>query len=75
MSETIIGVSFNAGEKKYEFTFQYNITSQQWIGISRTDYDILVSHIGEQIKLYKKANHIIEPTEPESMKFAPHFNK
>lgn len=73
MSETIIGVSFNAGEKKYRFTFQYNITSQQWIGISSTDYDILVSYIGEQIKLYKKANHIIEPTEPGSIEFAPHF--
>lgn len=73
MSETIIGVSFNAGEKEYGFTFQYNITSQQWIGISKTDYDILVSHIDEQIKLYKKEKRIIEPTEPGSMEFAPHF--
>lgn len=73
MNKTIIGVSFKTSDKEYEFSFMDNMTEQQWSEISKIDYELLLSRIGEQIKIYKKSNHIFEPTEPKSMKFAPHF--
>lgn len=73
MNQTFIGVSFKAGNKDYTFQFPYNMSETQWSNITPTEYKILVDHIGEQIKMYKKDNRIIEPTELESMEFAPHF--
>lgn len=73
MNQIFIGVSFKAGNKEYAFQFPYNMSETQWSNITPNEYEILVSHIGEQIKTYKKDNRIIEHTDAESMKFAPHF--
>lgn len=73
MNQTFIGVSFKAGEKEYGFNFQYNMSETQWSKISSTEYEILLSHIDEQIKIYKENNHIIEQTVPKSINFSPHF--
>lgn len=73
MSKTIIVASFKVGDNVYKVSFPYNMTFNQWHNISEIDYNILIDHIGEQIKLYKSSHKIIEPTEPDSMEFAPHF--
>jgi hypothetical protein len=73
MNQTFIGVSFKAGEKEYGFNFQYNMSETQWSKMSLTEHEILLSHIGEQIKKYKEDNHITEDTVPNSMIFTPHF--
>lgn len=73
MSKTVIIVFFKVGDDEYKISLPYNMSFRQWDNIGEADYNILVDYISEQINLYKKAHKIIDPIEPDSIEFAPHF--